>query len=154
MRTAIFKLDEEEKQLRSFEQTNVVRKRAYFVEPDRIPLQEQRRTLESQILAVQSLLSDMEGRVLSQKAAEDYTSGLKTLLWVCLETVQELSRGGAPWAASTGLLLRQLSAWVNDLASSAEDPSIIVRTLHAQCRAALRSTMGLSVRDDEIESKR
>ena len=109
---------------------------------DRLPLQEQRRTLESQILAVQSLLSDMEGRVLSPKAAEDYTSGLKTLLWVCLETVQELSRGGAPWAASTGLLLRQLSAWVNDLASSAEDPSIIVRTLHAQCRAALRSTMG------------
>ena len=46
LRTAIFKLDEEEKQLRSFEQTNVARKRAYFVEPDGIPLQEQRRRVE------------------------------------------------------------------------------------------------------------
>ena len=46
LRTAIFKLDEEEKQLRSFEQTNVERRRTYFVEPDGIPLQEQRRRVE------------------------------------------------------------------------------------------------------------
>ena len=46
LRTAVFKLDEEEKQLRSYEQTNVERRRTYFVEPDGIPLQEQRRRVE------------------------------------------------------------------------------------------------------------
>lgn len=45
LRTAVFKLDEE-KQLRSFEQTNVERRREYFVEADGIPLDEQRRRVE------------------------------------------------------------------------------------------------------------
>lgn len=42
LRTAVFKLDAE-KQLRSYEQTNIERRRAYFVEADGIPLEEQRR---------------------------------------------------------------------------------------------------------------
>jgi len=45
LRTAVFKLDEGN-QLRSYEQNNVERRRAYFVEPDGIPLQEQRRRVE------------------------------------------------------------------------------------------------------------
>jgi predicted P-loop ATPase len=45
LRTAVFKLDEE-RQLRSFEQTNVERRREYFVEADGIPLDEQRRRVE------------------------------------------------------------------------------------------------------------
>jgi archaellum biogenesis ATPase FlaH len=45
LRTAVFRLDAE-KQLRSYGQTNVERRRAYFVEPDGIPLQEQRRRVE------------------------------------------------------------------------------------------------------------
>lgn len=46
LRTAVFKPDGEEKQLRSYRQTNVERRRAYFVEPDGIPLEEQRRRVE------------------------------------------------------------------------------------------------------------